>query len=310
MTAAPDLICFGEAMVEFNRNDPSRPAHWLQGFGGDTSNAAIAAARQGAAAAYLTALGTDPFGDALLELWDREGVDRSRVLRDPDAFTAVYFVTHGPQGHAFSFLRAGSAASRFGPDRLPMDWIGAARILHLSGISQAIGPAARDAGFAAIAAARRGGARVSYDTNLRLKLWPLERARETVHTAVAQCDIALPSLDDSRLLTGLDDADRIVDFYLGLGPGIVALKCGPAGAVVATPDRRERIAGRRVAAVDATGAGDAFDGAFLARLLAGDGPFEAARYANAAAALSTQGHGAVAPIPRAEAVRAVLAEPG
>ncbi|HEX2390012.1 MAG TPA: PfkB family carbohydrate kinase, partial [Casimicrobiaceae bacterium] len=70
---------------------------------------------------------------------------------------------------------------------------------------------------------------------------------------------------------------------------------------------REVIAGRRVDALDATGAGDCFDGAFIARVVAGDDPFAAARYANAAAALATTGYGAVAPLPRAADVQRLLA---
>ena len=127
------------------------------------------------------------------------------------------------------------------------------------------------------------------------------------HAAMAMCDIALPSLDDARLLTGLEDADAIADFYLGLGAKIVALKLGKDGALIATPDLRERIPAFPVEQVDATGAGDTFGGSFLARLIAGDGVADAARYANVAAALSTRGQGAVAPIPYAAQVREAMA---
>ena len=128
-----------------------------------------------------------------------------------------------------------------------------------------------------------------------------------MHEAMKRADIALPSLDDSIILTGLHEPDAIVDFYLRLGPSIVALKMGADGALVATAQERRRLPGHTVEAVDATGAGDTFDGAFLTRLLAGDSPFDAARYANAAAALSTTGYGAVAPIPTRRAVEAFLA---
>ena len=83
---------------------------------------------------------------------------------------------------------------------------------------------------------------------------------------------------------------------------------GAAGCIVSDGRRRERIAGHRVQAVDATGAGDCFDGAFAVRLIAGDDPIAAARYANAAAALATTGYGAVAPLPGHRAVMALLAE--
>jgi 2-dehydro-3-deoxygluconokinase len=100
-----------------------------------------------------------------------------------------------------------------------------------------------------------------------------------------------------------------IDWAHRLGARTVFLKLGPEGVIVSDGARRERVAGHKVAAVDATGAGDCFCGAALARLCAGEDAFAAARYANAAAALATTGFGAVAPLPRSEAVRALLAAP-
>ncbi len=298
-----ELLCLGEPLMEFNQQPDG---NYLPGHGGDTSNCAIAAARQGARVGYVTHVGADPFGNDFMALWERENVDTSTVRQVADAHTGVYFVTHAKSGHEFSYFRAGSASSRMGPDDLPVEAIKSARILHVSGISQAISDTAADAVFAAIGHARDAGCRVSYDTNLRLKLWPLERARAVTHAAMKLCDIALPGLEDAEQLTGLTDPDAICDFYLELGAGLVALTLGKEGTLVATGDERQRVKGRSVEAVDATAAGDTFDGAFLTRLSMGDTPFEAARYANAAAALSTQGYGAVAPMPRREAVEAFL----
>lgn len=302
----PDILCLGEPMLEFNEQ---KDGSFLPGHGGDTSNCAIAAARQGASVGFVTHLGDDAFGASFMDLWKREAVDTSTVRQVGHAPTGIYFVTHGDAGHEFSYYRAGSASSLMGPDDLPETALSAAKILHVSGISQAISQAAADTVFAAIAHVKKAGGQVSYDTNLRLKLWPLERARAVIHAGVALSDIVLPGLDDAALLTGLEAPDQIVDFYLNLGAGIVALTLGPDGTLVATPGERRHIAGRRVKAVDATGAGDTFDGAFLARIAAGDDPFEAAGYANAAAALSTQGYGAVAPMPRHPEVLAFLDAP-
>ncbi|HKN27359.1 MAG TPA: sugar kinase [Roseiarcus sp.] len=302
-----DLLAIGEALVELNQAKDGAP--FVQGFGGDTSNAMIAAARLGADAAYFTAVGADRFGQALTELWMREGVDASRIMVSGGAHTGLYFVTHGPEGHAFSYLRAGSAASRIGESDLSADRVRETKILHLSGISQAISSSAADAGFAAIDIARDAKRLVSYDPNLRLKLWPLRRARAIIHEAMRYSDIALPGLDDALALTGLSDPDAIVDFYLRLGASVVALKLGKAGAIAATAKARERIPARAVNAIDATGAGDCFDGAFLAEFVRSADPFAAARFANAAAALSTLGYGAVAPLPRRADVEAALAKP-
>jgi len=309
MNASPAIVSIGEPLIEFHRPKDGDGRTWLQGFGGDSQNVAIAVARQGAAAGYLTSVGQDWMGDAFLDLWKAESVDASKVGRHPTAPTGVNFVTHGPAGHKFDYLRKNSAASLMTPADLPKDYIAGARFLHVSAIGQAISETARAACDEAIATARAAGVKVSYDTNLRLRLWDLETARTKIHATIPLCDVALPSLDDSRQLTGLSTADEIADFYLGLGTPLVALKMGSEGALLALPGRRIRIPPHRVDAVDATGAGDTFDGSFLARLLEGDDPETAASYANVAAALSTLGYGAVTPIPRREAVLAALRRP-
>lgn len=301
-----DILALGEPMVEFNQTGEGGGRLYLQGFGGDTSNFAISAARQGAAAGCMSALGDDTHGRMLRELWDREGVDHANVATDPDAYTAVYFVTHGAKGHEFSFMRAGSAASRMSPAQLPREAIAAAKVLHLSGISLAISASACDTCYAAIEAARGAGVQISFDTNLRLKLWPLDRARAVMTDVMRRCDICLPSLDDVAAITGIDDPDALVDHCLALGARIVALKLGAEGAIVADASQRHRLPPHPCRPVDATGAGDAFGGAFVARLVAGDDLLAAGRYAVVAAALSTEGYGAVEPIPRAEQVRAAM----
>ena len=302
-----DIVAFGEPMVEFNQTGEGAGRLYLQGFGGDTSNFAIAAARQGARVAYLSALGDDPYGRMLRELWTREDVDHAAVATDPQAYTAIYFVTHDTAGHHFHFFRSGSAASRIGPATIPLEPVRAARVFHLSGISLAISSSACDAGLAAMEAARAAGVRVSFDTNLRLKLWPAARARAVMTEAMRLADICLPSFDDLAALTGLRDDEAIVDHCLGLGAKVVALKLGERGALVADAQARHRIAPHPCRPVDATGAGDTFGGAFVARLVAGDTLAQAGRYAAAAAALSTEGYGAVEPIPPAARVREALA---
>jgi 2-dehydro-3-deoxygluconokinase len=303
--SALDILSIGEPMVEFNQTRQGEPSY-LQGFGGDSSNMAIAAARAGARAAYYTRLGDDEFGRMFLDLWKREHVDASGVGIDAQAHTGVYFVTHGVGGHVFSYLRAGSAASRMTPADLPCELVGRARFVHASGISLAISANACDTVLAAFEQARAAGAKVAFDSNLRLKLWPLARARALIGAAAGLADYFFPSLEDARALADVEAEDALVDWAHGLGARHVFLKLGPDGVIVSDGARRERLAGHRVDAVDATGAGDCFAGSALARIAAGDSIWDAARYANAAAALATTGFGAVAPLPRPEAVRALL----
>ena len=102
-----DILSFGEPLMEFAEVERSGERLYLPGFGGDSSNAAIAAARQGAKVAYFTALGDDAFGERFLRLWDEEGVDRAPVLTRPGERTGIYFISYGPEGHLFSYYRAG-----------------------------------------------------------------------------------------------------------------------------------------------------------------------------------------------------------
>ena len=306
VTPAVDIVALGEAMVEFNQTREAGGRTYLQGFGGDTSNALIAAVRQGARGAYVTKLGDDEFGRMCLDLWQSEGVETGGVGIDPAAPTGIYFVRHGKDGHTFSYLRAGSAASRMQPADVPETLLRQARYLHVSGISQAISASATDTVFHAIRVARAAGVRVAYDPNLRPKLWPLDRASAVIMATIPLADYFLPSLDDVRLVAGLEDPPAILDWCHRAGAQSVILKLGRDGAWVSTAGARTRIAAFPVEAIDATGAGDCFDGSLLARLAAGDDTVTAARYASAAAALTTTGYGAVAPLPTARQVRRML----
>ena len=310
MRDASDILSMGEPMVEFNQTRGGDGTMFLRGCGGDSSNFAVAAARQGARTGYISAIGNDTNGALLRALWRAEKIDDTHVLTADDAPTGVYFVSHTESGHQFDFCRSGSPASRYRAQDLPLDAIASAKVLHLSGISLGISASACDAGYRAIEHARASGVRVSFDTNLRRKLWSLGRARAVIWDALALSDICLPSYDDVIQLSDMKDADKMIDRCLSLGPTIVALKLGAEGALVADRTQRFRIPPYPCKAVDATGAGDTFGGAFVARIVAGDGIEQAGHYAAAAAALSTEGYGAVTPIPTAHQVKALLKQKG
>ncbi|MBT2212280.1 MULTISPECIES: sugar kinase [Actinomadura] len=307
-----DILAVGEPLLEFNtRIDGARPIQdddaFTVGYGGDTSNFAVAAARSGARAGYVTRIGDDDFGAALVRMWEREGVGTDHVVREAGGRTGIYFVSRTEAESRFVYYRADSPASRLAPQDIPVDAVSRARLVHLSGITQAISPSACDAGFHAMELARRAGALVSYDPNLRPALWPAERARAVIMRAVELCDIALPNLTEGRALTGADDPRDVLAAFVRRGPSIVVLKMGAEGALVAHEGTVTRIDPHPVRQVDPTGAGDTFDGAFAARLLDGEPVPEAARYAAVAAALTTTGPGAVTPIPRRGTVDAALA---
>ncbi|MFG5379961.1 sugar kinase [Yoonia sp. R2-816] len=299
MNTAPDIVALGEALIEFTRlptEDGQRPI-FRQGFGGDTSNAIIAAARQGARTGYLSAVGEDPFGDDLLALWDAEGVDTTAVRIRPQDPTGAYFVLPDPVGRKFSYARRGSAASLYGPSGLDEDMIASARILHVSALSQAISPTMRAAVTHAAKIARENGTLVPYDTNLRLNLWTLGEARQVIEDFLPLADIVLPSDDEATQLTGLTDDAAILDHFASFGARHVVLKRGSKGPVMRVGDQLVTFDVPRVEAVDSTGAGDSFAGAFLAYLLETGDAQTAVRAAMQVAAGTVSGFGAVDPIP-------------
>ncbi|PZF76731.1 sugar kinase [Aestuariivirga litoralis] len=297
------VLALGEPLYELNRQPDG---NWLTGFGGDTLNVAIAAARLGCPAAYVTRLGDDIFATELRELMQREAIDTSAVAVDAGAPTGLYFVTHGAAGHVFTYRRAGSAASRMTPADLDQGLIAAATFLHVSGISQAISRGAAETVAAAIAMARAAGTRVSFDTNFRPRLWSAPEARPLAEAAAAAADVFKTSAEDAAALFGLTEPAAIARHVLGLGARAVVVTLGRDGVALATAAGLERLPGRAVATRDATGAGDAFTGALLAQLALGEELASAARFANVAAALSTQGYGAIAPLPGRQAVDAAL----
>lgn len=308
----PEIIALGEPMFELSTPDESplsEAGQFVVGWGGDTSNFAVAAARAGAKVGYLTRLGEDAFGRSFLKMWAREGIDARFVVQDPAAQTAIYFISRTGKAHTFTYYRKDSAASRMTPALLPRDYLVGARLLHVSGISQGISDTACDTVFAAIAISRAAGRLVSYDPNFRARLWPLSRARAVIHETCRQADLVFPSLEEGQLLTGLEAPHEIVESYLALGPKVVVLKMGPNGAMLATPGEGiQTFPPYRVVPIDTAGAGDTFAGAFVAAYLAGRSLDECVRFANAAAALTTTGLGCVRPVPRLEQIEALVSQ--
>ncbi len=274
-----------------------------RGWGGDTSNMAVAAARLGTTCGYVCRLGDDEFGRSFLEMWERENIDVSNVIIEDESFTGIYFISIIDGGeHDFTYYREASAASHLTPDDINPAYIRQAKIFHSSGISQAISTSCREAVFKAAEITKDSGGLFSYDPNIRLKLWSIDIARAVVSRTIEIADIVMPSMEDAKLITGCSSPEKAAEEILDMGTQIVALKIGREGCLIMTEEETIKIPGFRVNVVDTTGAGDAFDGAFLTGLLERLSLEEAAMLANATAALKSRKRGAVTPLPRREEV--------
>lgn len=319
-----DVVALGEPLFELNATGPgsfTNAPSFAPGFGGDTSNFAIAVARLGARSGYICGLGDDAPGRAFLSLWQAEGVDTSRVEIVSNRSTGMYFITHDEDGkHEFTYVRRGSAATGIGPEALDLDYIRNAKIFHVSGITQAIGPDPRDAVDAAVQAANSSGTLVSYDLNWRPALWSLERAREALEHTLPHVDIVFASLEEARALLDAEvpaddpvedraeDPADIVRALQAFGPDTVALTLGADGCIVAGGDGDAmHIPAWPIEVKDAAGAGDAFAAAFVVGHLEGWTLRRIGAFANAVGALTASGSGCVAPIPRRGDVEKLLA---
>lgn len=306
-----DIISLGEPMLEFNAAEIGRLSEvsvFHTGWGGDTSNFAVAAARLGNSVGIMGRIGSDEFGRSFLNLWEREGIDTSHAIVEPDSFTAIYFISRRQDGgHDFTYYRKDSAASHYTPDDIDPEYIAQARVFHSSGITQAISHSSCDAVFRAAEIAKERGILFSYDPNLRLKLWSLPRAKAVINLSFEMADIVLPSLEDARILTGLEEPEAIVTSILKRGPQIVVLKLGSEGCMIGTKEKIFVEPSVKVTAVDSSGAGDAFDAGFITGYLAGWDLRQAARFANVVGALTCLTKGCAGATPTRTQVEEFLA---
>lgn len=297
-----DVVTFGETMVLFAavEQGPLRFANtYTRHSAGTETNFAIGLARLGHQVGWFSRVGDDEFGQYIVNTVRGEGVDTSRVIVDPDAPTGVLFKEKRELGaRRIVYYRKGSAASRLSPWDLDVDYVASAKRLHLTGITPALSQTARETVFAAALMARERGVTVSFDPNLRLRLWTREQARDTMRELMPLCDVVLPGLDEAELLTGESDPDRAADAIRALGPSTVVIKLGPEGALGVTPTERVRAPGVKLERiVDPVGAGDGFAAGFTSGQLRGMSLEESLRIGNVVGAFATTVVGDVEGLP-------------
>ena len=309
----PDLIAIGEPLAEMAAESAGRLGdvdRFRRGWGGDTANFVLAAARLGGACGYVTRVGQDAFGAAFIAMLEAHGVDAAQVKADAEHHTGLYFVTYSEERkHRFDYVRRGSAASHLTGADIDPDYVADARVLHASGISQAISRSCADAVRVAMELAREAGTTVSYDANVRPALGDRDTLRRNFEAAVALADIVFVSEEDAAYLYDGTPLEAFLDRILGQRPWLAVAKLGADGCLIKSDAGEQcHVPAWRVDAVDATGAGDAFSAGFVLSLLRGAALAEAGRYANAVGALTASGVGAIAPQPSHDEVTAFMAE--
>lgn len=308
-----DVVTIGETMVLMNpvENGSLKYVHqFTKSLAGAESNFAIGLARLGVRAGWISSLGKDSLGDYVESFIRGEGVDVSRVKRDDQHPTGLMFKERRGFGETrVYYYRHDSAASHMQTSDLDKDYIKQAKYLHLTGITPALSEFCRELVYEAIKIARSNGLTITFDPNLRLKLWPREVMKKVILDICGKVDIILPGVSEGEILLGTAEPEKMIKMFLDLGASTVLLKIGKEGAIVGTGEEIKHVPGYPVKkVVDPIGAGDGFAAGFVAARVKGYNLLESVRLANAVGAFALTVKGDVEGLPTWEELQVFLGQ--
>ncbi|SPF80952.1 sugar kinase [Pseudoprimorskyibacter insulae] len=273
------FLAIGEAMVELS---VAQDGSYQRGFAGDTLNTAwYVRAALGGGAGFMTSIGQDALSDQMLAFIAGAGIDTARIRRHPSRTVGLYMISLNSGERSFSYWRDSSAARTLADDRAGLAAaLSGAEMLYFSGITLAIlAPVRRMALLEALQTCRNAGATVAFDPNLRPRLWTCtEEMVETINIAAGYADIILPSFDDEAAAFGDQTIEATAQRYASAGAREVMVKNGGGAMCVLSQGQVTHVpAMGAVTPVDTTGAGDSFNGGYLAARLQGISPIDAVR---------------------------------
>nr|WP_225953768.1 sugar kinase [Kibdelosporangium phytohabitans] len=281
-------MCLGETMALFVPGEPGpvdQVRTWIRTVGGAESNVACNLAMLGLRAKWVSAVGQDAFGQAVVAAVESNGVDVSGVVIDPVRPTGLYIKESNAGGSPVRYYRRGSAASGMGPsllDQLDLH----VRVLHLTGITAALSDSCLDL-MRALVAVPRETFRLSFDLNWRPKLWP-GRDPSVLRELANAADIALVGDDEALAVWNTSDPAEIRRILPD--PPTLVIKHGSRGATLIEGGTQLFQPALRVDVVEPVGAGDAFAAGFLAATLAGASPEHRLRSGHLQAATTLRTH--------------------
>lgn len=286
----------GEMIVEIMRPRAEMPHSITDVYLGPFASGAPAimissAARMGAKSGIIGGVGLDAHGQMILDRLEGCGVDCTHVLRSPDRSTGNAFVMYHDDGsREFIFHIGGTAATQCGvPDISGVEDPG---YFHLMGCSLTADPDYCHRIVETARLFREKGAKLSFDPNIRPELLKDGDFASIIRPVMENCSVLLPGVSELKMIAGKDTVEEAVEtLFENPVLEVIALKQGSRGCKVYTRDAVQVIPACQVEEKDATGAGDCFDGAFLAALVMGKDVFTAARWGNAAGALNAAAFG-------------------
>ncbi|CAN5252978.1 aminoimidazole riboside kinase [soil metagenome] len=299
------IVALGEVVADIYRDESSSNVEmpFTARPGGAPANVAVAAARLGAAAAFVGSVGEDLFGDFILRALETEGVDVSAVRRcEPPTRTSLAFVEIKDGERSFTFYRSDPAADELlGPEDVTREVLSGASFVNFGSIPLIKDPS-RSAIHQAVELAGELEIPVAFDVNLREHLWEsVEAAREAVAPLLDRSRIVKVSNDELPPLLGMEDVEEAAEMLLERGAALVLVSLGAEGAFYATRAFTGAVPAFEVEVVDPTGAGDAFLAASLVHLSEGEWDEarvrESVRRGTAAGAIACMDYGAMGTLP-------------
>jgi len=305
-----DVVTLGESMIQMTPAQTGLLRHarrFERYVGGAESNVAIGIVRLGHRAGWVSRVGADEFGACVRSTIRAEGVDTSEVVEDEAAPTGVYFKEQRRADRTrVHYYRDGSAASRLSASDLPPEYIGQADYLHLTGITPALSDSCREATWEALRIAEEAGVAVSFDPNIRRKLWTEAEAKATLREMMPHIHTLLTGRAEAALLSGEDEVVPAGRALREMGPRQVVVRLGEKGALVVGEEGVDRQAALDLTPVDVVGAGDAFTAGYLVGQLRGWAPGRSLRLGNVAGGLATTVQGDSEGIPTWDEVQEYL----
>jgi len=267
-----DVVTFGETMALFSTNEGKglEFANKMdKSFGGAESNTAIGLARLGHHVGWFGNLGQDPLGLSILKTIRGEQVDVSKAKLVEGQSTGVMLRDIVRGNLSVYYYRKHSAASMMMPDDLDPEYIAQSKIMHITGITPALSTSCLEFTRKAIQIAKNNGVKVSFDPNLRLKLWNIEQARPILLELAADADYFLPGMDELKLLYGTEDHNVIFEQISHL-QALTVIKSYHNQNVMIEKGRIHWLPFAKIEnVIDPVGAGDGFCAGFLSGMLRG-----------------------------------------
>jgi 2-dehydro-3-deoxygluconokinase len=299
-----DLLVVGESFVEFRCDgDVAAADTYEKDIGGADLVVAVAAARLGSGVSLISAVAGDPFHAMIRERLISHCVNIDHVITC-QGYNGIYFTSpHLVEAREYLFHRPGSAAQHITPALIYDDLIENCKIVYASSELQSVSKSARHAVFKAFNLAHSNDIMVAYDPNLRLRLWSLDDAKESLWSVLPLVDVMLPSApDETKALFGYERPLDVVGFLWDRGVSIVVVKTGPGGCMVGYDGKIEEfpLPQGNGPSNNLTLIGSAFNGGFLHSIARGHDPFTAAQFANSVAIFKSVRSGGMGSLPTKE----------